>query len=171
MPNKTIYVTDSDLPIFERAQELAGNNLSATIAEALKRFIKVEEAKQIGFEEITIKLGEEGTYQNKRFIGKELARTQVIGETGTIKVLIVYETAKHRYALYTKEISDLSESFIQVNIQKKIMEKFGIDLDVSKASSNKYRLDVYDTVSELRSHIPEKLYLLLNQDEDDFLDI
>jgi hypothetical protein len=33
MPNRTIYVADADLPIFEKAQELAGENLSATIAE------------------------------------------------------------------------------------------------------------------------------------------
>ena len=31
VPNKTIYVSDGDLPLFERAQELAGGNLSAAI--------------------------------------------------------------------------------------------------------------------------------------------
>ena len=29
VPNKTIYVSDGDLPIYQRAQELAGDNLSA----------------------------------------------------------------------------------------------------------------------------------------------
>jgi len=172
MPNKTIYVTETDLPIFERAQELAGNNLSATIAEALKRFIKVEEAKRSGFEEITVKLGEDGTYQNKRFIGKELARTQIL-EDESIKVLIIYETAKHRYALYTKEVKDMSASLIQMKITKRLMEKFGVDEEMVSPSKNKYRLDVFDTLSELKPHIPDRLYFLLNneEEEDDFLDI
>ena len=45
MPNKTIYVSDADVPTFERAQELAGGNLSATIVQALRRFVEMEEAK------------------------------------------------------------------------------------------------------------------------------
>ncbi len=42
MPNRTIYVADSDLPVFEKAQQLAGDNLSATIAQALRRFVEAE---------------------------------------------------------------------------------------------------------------------------------
>src|SRR5690348_14808983 len=38
MPNKTIYVADSDLPLYEQAQAMAGGNLSAAIAQALRRF-------------------------------------------------------------------------------------------------------------------------------------
>ena len=34
VPNKTIYVADTDLPLFQRAQELTGDNLSATIVRA-----------------------------------------------------------------------------------------------------------------------------------------
>ena len=43
MPNKTIYVSDGDLKLFQRAQELAGGNLSAAISKALRRFVDVEE--------------------------------------------------------------------------------------------------------------------------------
>ena len=35
MPNRTIYVAGVDLPIFEKAQKLAGDNLSAAIPEEL----------------------------------------------------------------------------------------------------------------------------------------
>ena len=45
MPNRTIYVADADLPIFEKAQKLAGDNLSAAIAQALHYFVEKEEAK------------------------------------------------------------------------------------------------------------------------------
>jgi hypothetical protein len=36
MPNKTIYVKDSDLPLFEQAQELLGDSVSSMFAEFLK---------------------------------------------------------------------------------------------------------------------------------------
>jgi hypothetical protein len=43
VPNKTIYVSDGDLPLYQRAQELAGDNLSAAIAAALRRYVDVED--------------------------------------------------------------------------------------------------------------------------------
>jgi hypothetical protein len=42
VPNKTIYVSEGDLPVFQRAQELEGGNLSAAIAGALRRYVDVE---------------------------------------------------------------------------------------------------------------------------------
>src|SRR6266478_2168950 len=36
MPNKTIYVKDSDLPLFEQAQELLGDSVSSMFADFLK---------------------------------------------------------------------------------------------------------------------------------------
>jgi uncharacterized coiled-coil DUF342 family protein len=36
MPNKTIYVKDSDVPLFEQAQELLGDSVSSMFAEFLK---------------------------------------------------------------------------------------------------------------------------------------
>jgi iron uptake system EfeUOB component EfeO/EfeM len=36
MPNKTIYVKDSDLPLFEQAQGLLGESISSMFAEFLK---------------------------------------------------------------------------------------------------------------------------------------
>ena len=76
MPNRTIYVADADLPIFEKAQELAGDNLSATIAQALHRFVEAEEARGRGFEEVTVKVGKI-THSYKRFRGRLLAKGRV----------------------------------------------------------------------------------------------
>ncbi|NUR96504.1 MAG: EXLDI protein, partial [Kribbellaceae bacterium] len=42
MPNKTIYVSDDDLPLYKRAQELAGN-LSSAISIALRKYVELEE--------------------------------------------------------------------------------------------------------------------------------
>jgi EXLDI family protein len=57
VPNKTIYVSDGDLKLFERAQKLAGGNLSAAIAKALKRYVETAEGLKEGYEEITVKVG------------------------------------------------------------------------------------------------------------------
>jgi EXLDI family protein len=107
MPNKTIYVADGDLPIFERAQELARENLSATIAQALRRFVAAEEARSQGFGEIVLRVGNHGTYTSKAFIGRELAkRREREVESHTIVTQNVYETAKGRLVLYTRTIPD-----------------------------------------------------------------
>jgi len=50
MPPKTIYVKAEDLPVFERAEELGGDSLSAVIAEALKRFVERKEAEAAGLD-------------------------------------------------------------------------------------------------------------------------
>lgn len=68
MPNKTIYVSDGDLPLFQRAQELTGGNLSATIVQALRRLVDVEEGKREGFEEVTVRVGP-GEGRKQRFVG------------------------------------------------------------------------------------------------------
>src|SRR6266581_2750040 len=54
VPNKTIYVSDGDLPLYQRAQELAGDNLSAAITAALRRYVDIEEGRREGFDEITV---------------------------------------------------------------------------------------------------------------------
>ncbi len=82
MPNKTIYVSDGDLPLFQRAQELAGDNLSAAISAALRRFVDVEEGEQEGFDEITVRVGPRPG-RKVRFIGVLLGEwTQHLAEPG-----------------------------------------------------------------------------------------
>src|SRR6187200_2304177 len=44
VPNRTIYVSDDDQPLYQRAQELAGGNLSGAISTALKRYVESEDA-------------------------------------------------------------------------------------------------------------------------------
>jgi hypothetical protein len=68
MPNKTIYVSDADLPVFQRAQELVGGNLSAAISKALRRLVEVEEGRLEGYEEITVRVGV-GATKLQRFQG------------------------------------------------------------------------------------------------------
>ncbi len=60
MAKKMIYIRDADAPLFERAAELAGDeneSLSATIAEALRRWIDQREAEAEGYQDYTLQPG------------------------------------------------------------------------------------------------------------------
>ena len=69
MPNKTIYVSDDDLALYERAQALAGGNLSAAVSRALRRFVDDEEARQGGYEQVTVRAGSGRDRREQRFSG------------------------------------------------------------------------------------------------------
>jgi EXLDI family protein len=66
VPNKTIYVSDGDLKLYQRAQQLAGGNLSAAIASALKRYVDVQEGLREGFDDVVVRVGV-GTGRKVRF--------------------------------------------------------------------------------------------------------
>mgnify|MGYP000890511105 CR=1 FL=1 len=57
---KTIYVADKDLALFDRAEELGGESLSAVIADALRRYVATKEAEAQGYEEHIIEVGHQG---------------------------------------------------------------------------------------------------------------
>ncbi|MFD1052468.1 hypothetical protein ACFQ1S_46215, partial [Kibdelosporangium lantanae] len=69
MPNKTIYVSDEDMPVFRRAQELAGSNLSAAITAALRRYVEIEEGRLAGYDEIVLPVGIDNAGRKVRFSG------------------------------------------------------------------------------------------------------
>lgn len=112
MPNKTIYVKESDLPLFEKAEALAGENLSSTIAEALRRFVEAEEAKGEGLTEQEIEVGvfsSQGSDDTRKikFIGKKIADATVFsGQTSDGKDrgtdYALYLTKKGKFLLHRK---------------------------------------------------------------------
>ena len=103
MPNKTIYVSEDDLPLFERAQEVSGTNLSSVIVRALRRFLELEEASQRGLDEITVIVNKEGAHRRKRFVGQRLVRwIQPTANGKGTEIQNVYHTAGNRYALHTR---------------------------------------------------------------------
>ena len=74
--NKTIYIRDEDVPVWDHAKELAGDKLSPVIVAGLKQFIAekdVEEAEAKGFERIELAYAdasEHGIPKRKAFYGK-----------------------------------------------------------------------------------------------------
>ena len=82
MPNKTIYVREEDLPVFEEAEKLGGDSLSAVIAEAVKRFVAVKRAEGQGMEEHNLTAGTlravgDDDIRTIRFVGRLLAEATV----------------------------------------------------------------------------------------------
>ena len=87
MPNKTIYVKDEDLGLFEEAERLGGDSLSSVIAEALRRFVATKKAEQQGMREHALTVGvlrSQGAddVRKVRFVGRLLAEAEVLtGQT------------------------------------------------------------------------------------------
>jgi EXLDI family protein len=175
MPNKTIYVSEEDLPLFERAQELSGANLSSAIVQALRRYVEVAEAGQRGFTEFTVIVNGEGAHRRKRFLGQRLVRwLQPTAQGQGTLVTSVYRTAKKRYAVHTRSISNWEfawgdpEQIADPNnwgVGKGLLQKilsWGSDWESFKESGN-YTLQVYDSLEELKAHIPDDLYRVVAQ--------
>jgi EXLDI family protein len=100
MPNKTIYVSDADLPLYQRAQELAGGNLSAVISEALRRYVEREEARGAGFDEVTLRVG--GNVRRQvRFTGVLLGEWGRI-QGGVAQKVAVYQGSSGKFVVYTE---------------------------------------------------------------------
>lgn len=147
MPTKTIYVSDAELPIFERAQELAGTSLSGIIVHALRRFIENQEYHKQGLRPITLRVGPPGARKEVRFHGRLLARWQEQGSRQSmLHSLRVYQTAKGHFALYSKDEPNWTywagENWEHYQW-----------LDDTNRS-----LDVYDSLDSLKEHIPPELY-------------
>lgn len=106
MPNKTIYVSEDDLPLFERAQEIAGGNLSATIARAIRRFVDAEQGRQIGYQEVSIRAGAGPVRRSQRFTGLLIGEWRHRGGGRSVERLRVYRTRKGNFALHMHRTPD-----------------------------------------------------------------
>jgi EXLDI family protein len=176
MPNKTIYVSDDDLPLFERAQEITGANLSSAIVQALRRFIELEEAKQKGFDEVTVIVNRQGAHRRRRFLGQRLVRglESTPDKAGT-NILNIYRTAKGRYALHTRCIADWDLAWGDPDLARHpknwgivdgIVKRFvswGYDDWETFSTAGDYSLDVFETLEDLKPQISSELFKALTR--------
>ncbi len=186
MPNRTIYVADSDLPIFEKAQQLAGDNLSATIVQALRRFVETEEARASGYQETTIAVGKGRPYIQKQFRGRLLIKRRLaLSNKARVLNLEVYQTVHGRFALYSRNLPNWDWSG-QAKQHHKHQHAHGgnwnWDCDWSVSGwgeayePEERRLDVFENLEALKEALPEEMYesivrYLQQGDEIEFLDI
>lgn len=155
MPNKTIYVSDGDLPIYQRAQELAGGNLSAAISSALRRYIDIEEGRREGYDEITVRVGPKPG-RKVRFSGVLLAEWTNVSGNGA-ESYRVYRGRTGKYVLHTER----TEQWRALDAEGRPAgwrSHFGLG-DISFASKPaELTLEVVATLDELRAKVPSELF-------------
>lgn len=154
VPNKTIYVSQGDLQLYQRAQELAGDNLSAAISAALRRYVDVEESKGEGFDEITVRVGP-GKGRKVRFTGVLLGEWYAShGRTETFRV---YRGRTGKFVVHIERSAD----WTMVNQEGKPAGWRGylglgnVSYGSTPAEST---LEVVESLDELRPRIPPQLY-------------
>jgi EXLDI family protein len=149
MPNKTIYVSDDDMPLYRRAPELAGGNLSGAIVTALRHYVEMEEGRRQGFEEITVSVGT-GAGRKVRFAGVLLAEW---GQSSAKKTEIyhVYRTAKGKFAVHIERtgVWDMEGGWRGL---------IGLGPLTWRDAEDEATLEVADTLDELRELIPPQLF-------------
>lgn len=156
VPNRTIYVSEDDQQLYRRAQELAGDNLSAAISAALKRYVELEEGRRAGFEEITVKVGH-GSGRKVRFSGillGEWMRT----EHERFDHFHVYRGRNGKFALHIERGGYYEMRDAQGNPLTGWRAWTGIGMAAGGGRPPEATLEVADTLEELRERMPAELY-------------
>ena len=104
VPNKTIYVSDGDLALYQRAQELAGGNLSAAIVAALRRYVDIQEGRRQGFDEIIVRVGL-GKGRKVRFVGVLLGEW-LDTTSSRVDAYHVYRSRTGKFVLHVEHSAD-----------------------------------------------------------------
>jgi EXLDI family protein len=100
MPNKTIYVSKNDEPLFDEAQKLAGEALSSVIARSLREFVARNKEKKEGMKEISIKVGALGSEREQRFVGSQIGKWSGLSDDKQwLLTAKVYVTSKGNLAV------------------------------------------------------------------------
>ena len=155
VPNKTIYVSEGDLPIYQRAQELAGDNLSGAIAAALRRYVEVEEGRREGFDDVIVRVGP-APGRKVRFTGVLLG-LWTNSSHGRGEVFRVYRSRTGKFVLHIERSPD----WTMVNDEGKPAGWRGylgignVSYGTTPAEST---LEVFESLDELRERIPPQLY-------------
>lgn len=143
MPQKTIYISEADLPIFDQAQAMAGGNLSSTIVQALRRFLKERLQENNSMQNFEVKVGSVAVVL-KRFTGRQLARGFVASDSSGSQPTMRYtafETKRGKIALHTQTILSLTESVIQ-----------------GLSGEGEYKLEVFESIENLKSIVPSEFF-------------
>jgi len=103
MPNKTIYIADEDMPVFQKAQEVAGESVSKVIIQALRQYILQKDLEETELKECEAMKGTHGSgmnVQKARFIGKWLSKITVGSEYGESETTYnLYFTRRGKFVL------------------------------------------------------------------------
>jgi EXLDI family protein len=159
VPNKTIYVSDSDLPLYQRAQELAGGNLSAAISTALRHYVEAEEGRKEGFEEVHVRVGP-GKGRKVRFVAVQLGMWTV-QTNDRWEIYRVFRSRGGKYVLHLErspEYTDSASSGNWVRDLFSVRTYLGTDNRSLGYFAGESTLEIFDTLDALKPKIPAELY-------------
>jgi EXLDI family protein len=156
VPNKTIYVSDADLALYQRAQELAGDNLSAAIAAALRRYVDIEEGRREGFDDIIVRVGPKPG-RKVRFTGVLLGEW-VNTSPSRVETFRVYGGRTGKFVVHIER----SPAYTVVDAEGKPAgwrAHLGLDWNVSYGTTPaESTLEVIESLEDLRQRIPPQLF-------------
>ncbi len=155
VPNKTIYVSDADLPLYTRAQELTGGNLSQAITRGLQRLVDVEEGKLEGYDEITVRVGP-GKGRRQRFLGVLLADWGR-STKNTTEHFRAYRTRTGKIAVHTQRSPEYMHQ-AGADGQATGWRKHLSQDQVWGTTAATSTLEVFDSVAQLRGQVPDELF-------------
>jgi EXLDI family protein len=158
VPNKTIYVSDGDLPLYQRAQELAGGNLSAAISSALRRYVDMEDGRREGCDEITGRVGPKAG-RTVRFSGVLLG-TWGNSTSGRAEIVNVYRSRSGKFVIHIQRTPDWTARDPDGK-PGGWRSWLGLGDFSWVGSTGESTLEVVDTVDELRGKIPPELFDLV----------
>ena len=151
MPNKTIYVSETDLPVFDKAQQMAGGSLSSAISQALRRYVEDQEMLDERFEEVSVEVGR--VYRvDKRFIRELRVEKRFLG-----KQIISWRTAIPRSLAPSCTISTRRPGAVTRSTRDRPNHDYEGD-DEEEDPTSELRLDVFDSLDAIRATLPEELY-------------
>ncbi len=169
MANKTIYVSEKDVSLFEQAKEIAGEALSSVIVRALSEYVSRNLDKKKGMKEISVKVGKGGLEREQRFIGSWFGDWSGLSDNKVwYQKATIYRTQKENWVVLLETLYKAS-----LLTDSKEWKKSGDYLINPKRCD----LIVGKSAEELKDKLPKDLYSTLidcaKQDENpiEYLDI
>lgn len=160
VPNKTIYVADGDLTLYQRAQELAGGNLSAAIAKALRRFVDAEEGLREGYDDVVVRVGI-GAGKKVRFTAL-LVGDWVDTADRRVAHYRVYRSRRGKYVVHVEREPD----YWTVDVEGKPAGwrgYLGLGDFRYGAVPRESTLEVVETLEGLRDKVPPELFEMVER--------
>jgi EXLDI family protein len=153
MGNKTIYVSEKDESLFNRAKEIAGETLSTVISRALSEYVSRHEEKTKGMKEISVKVGVQGSEREQRFIGHEVGKWSGFSDDRIFLMdAVIYQTQKGKWAILLRHSAKAT-----LLTNPKEWKNSGDYLE----NTTKKELIIGDNIEEVKEKLPKSLYSTL----------
>lgn len=158
VPQKTIYVAEADLELYQRAQAIADGNLSAAITQALRRMVDLEDAKGAGFDDVTVQVGV-GKGRRQRFAGVLLLSWQ-LADANHVVDYRVWRTRKGQFAVHMQKGQEHVWTAGKDGTATGWRKHFASDQQYGVIPEHA-TLEVFEDVEAMRGKLPEELVRLV----------